>query len=90
MRIGFDPAKRLRVLEERGIDFREAGDVFAGRHATVPDQRRDYGEDRFITVGRLRNRLVVMVWTARGATRRIISMRYCHAKEAKAWAQHLD
>lgn len=90
MRIGFDPAKRARVLAERGIDFADAGQVFAGRYATVPDRRRDYGEERFISVGQLRHRLVVVVWTERGMTRRIISMRYCHAKEAKAWAQHLD
>ena len=90
MRISYDPAKRTRTLEERGLDFRDAGLVFAGRTATVPDQRKDYGEERFITAGHLRQRLVVLVWTQRGNTRRIISMRYGHAKEAKAWAAHLD
>lgn len=81
--------KRARVLAERGIDLRDAGQVFEGRHATVPDHRKDYGEARFITAGHLNDRLVVVVWTDRGQFRRIISMRFCHAKEAKAWAQHL-
>ena len=90
MRIVYDPVKRARVLEERGIDFRGAGQVFAGRHATVRDDRADYGEERWISVGHLDDRIVVVVWTARGSARRIISMRYCHAKEAKAWARHLD
>ena len=43
--------------------------MFAGRHATAPDQRFDYGELRFITVGELHGRLVVIVWTPRGNAR---------------------
>ncbi|MFO1163059.1 MAG: BrnT family toxin [Reyranellaceae bacterium] len=90
MKISYDPAKRALTLKERGLDFQDAVLVFAGRTATVPDQRKDYGEERFITAGHLRQRLVVLVWTHRGNTRRIISMRYGHAKEAEAWAAHLD
>jgi uncharacterized DUF497 family protein len=41
----------------------------------------DYGEIRFITIGRLDRRMVVMVWTQRGATRRIISLRKANARE---------
>jgi len=90
VQIAYDPAKRARTLKERGLDFRDARLVFAGRIFTVADQRKDYGEDRFISVGYLHRRLVAIVWTQRGATRRIISMRYCHAKEAKAWTTQLD
>ena len=61
VRITFDPAKRAATLERRGLDFVDAGLVFAGRHATAPDQRFDYGELRFITVGESRGRLVVIV-----------------------------
>jgi uncharacterized DUF497 family protein len=64
--------------------------VFAGRHATAPDERRDYGEPRFITAGALDGRLVVIVWTPRGSARRIISMGYGHANEARRWADALD
>ena len=49
MKITFDPAKRDLTLRFRGLDFARAGDVFAGRTATVVDDRRDYGETRFIT-----------------------------------------
>jgi uncharacterized protein len=89
VRITFDPAKRAATLERRGLDFVDAGLVFAGRHATAPDQRFDYGELRFITVGELAGRLVVIVWTPRGNARRIISMRYGHANEARRWADAL-
>jgi len=83
--ITFDPAKREITLRRRGLDFADAAEVFAGRHATISDDRQDYGELRFITAGFLRNRMVVLVWTPRGRAQRIISMRYAHAKEEKRW-----
>ena len=90
MNITFDPVKRDLTLRHRGLDFRSAAEVFSGRHATAPDDRIDYGEDRFITVGTLAGRVVVIVWTPRGESRRVISMRYAHAKEARYWRASLD
>lgn len=89
VRITFDPVKRAATLQHRDLDFVAAARVFAGRHATAPDQRLDYGEPRFITAGELNGRLVVIVWTPRGDARRIISMRYGHAREARRWADAL-
>jgi uncharacterized protein len=83
--ITYDPAKWERTLEKRGLDFEHARAVFDGPHMVAPDERRDYGEPRFISVGELHGRLVVIAWTPRGNTRRVISMRLCHAKEAKRW-----
>jgi len=90
MRITCDPAKRRRTLQERGLDMRRAKEIFAGLHFTRPDDRFDYGEPRFITVGWLDARLVVFVWTPRGSARRIISMRHCHEREAKEVLPHLS
>jgi len=89
VRITFDPAKRTKTLAERGLDFADAATVFAGPHTVLPDDRRDYGEPRFISAGFLRGRLVVLVWTPRGAARRVISMRYAHAKEQAFWRDAL-
>ncbi len=89
MEISFDPEKRALTLRRRGLDFADAATVFAGRHATIADTRRDYGEERFITAGWLGSRMVVLVWTPRSGTRRIISMRYAHAKETKRWREAL-
>jgi uncharacterized protein len=89
MRITFDPAKRDLTLKHRGLDFARAGEVFAGLTATAVDERFDYGEARFISAGHLDGRLVVMVWTQRGAARHIISMRHCHAKEEKIWRRRM-
>jgi uncharacterized DUF497 family protein len=83
MRITFDPAKRDLTLRRRRLDFADAAKVFAGDTATWEDDRFAYGETRFITAGFLDGRMVVMVWSPRGADRHIISMRRCHAKEEK-------
>lgn len=90
MEIEFDPEKRERTLAERGLDFSRAGEVFAGRHFTASDDREDYSEPRYITVGKLDRRMVVMVWTPRGEARRIISMRKANEREQTRYAHRVD
>jgi uncharacterized DUF497 family protein len=87
--ISYDPVKRAKVLADRGIDFEQAGAVFAGRVAEIEDTRRDYGERRFITAGLLDERVVVIVWTPRDGSRRIISMRFTHEREEALWRKLL-
>jgi uncharacterized protein len=81
MKVEFDPAKREATLDERGLDMARATEIFAGSTLTVADDRRDYGEARFITIGFLDQRMVVMVWTPRSAARRIISLRKANDRE---------
>ena len=90
MKIAFDEAKRLKTLQERGLDFIDAPKVFAGTWLVIPDDRFDYGEDRFISFGELDGRAVAMVWTWREDTRRIISMRHVHAEELENRRRALD
>ncbi|MFN3779347.1 MAG: BrnT family toxin [Brevundimonas aurantiaca] len=81
MDITYDEAKRLQTLEKRGLDFRSADQVFSGWCLTVEDDRRDYGEVRYQTLGQLDDDVLMVVWTPRGNGRRIISMRKCHGQE---------
>jgi uncharacterized DUF497 family protein len=81
MDLEFDAAKRDQTLLERGLDFACAQEVFEGMHFTGQDSRINYTEDRFITVGFLDARLIVLVWTPRGKVRRIISMRKANDRE---------
>jgi uncharacterized DUF497 family protein len=90
VQIAFDPDKREQTLRERGLDFAQAAEVFAGVHFTQVDRRMDYGEERFITVGTLQGRTVVVVWTSRGLTRRIISMRKANAREQARYKAYLE
>jgi uncharacterized protein len=83
VKITFDPAKRAVILKTRGLDVLDAAQVFAGPTATWRDDRFDYGETRWLTAGLLAGRVVLIAWTRRGASRRVISMRHCHAKEIR-------
>ena len=58
-----------------------AGEVFEGATLTDEDDRRNYGEDRFITIGFLDERMVILVWTPRNDACRIISMRKANERE---------
>lgn len=89
MRISFDPAKREQTLTERGLDFADAELVFANLLVENPDDRFDYGEERFITVGLLGNRMVVVVWTPRGDDRHVISMRKANEREQRRYGKQM-
>jgi uncharacterized DUF497 family protein len=90
MDITYDPEKRAKTLAERGLDFEDAKHVFAEMALTVVDDRRDYGETRFQTMGWLNDRLIMIVWTERGQARHIISMRKCNDREEKKFKARVD
>jgi len=68
-------AKRRTNLRKHGFDFADAEEVFAGVTCTIEDSRFDYGEQRFVTLGMLRDTVVVMSHTETPQEIRIISMR---------------
>ncbi|MFK7848503.1 MAG: BrnT family toxin [Rhodothermales bacterium] len=85
MDIEYPPIKRDATLADRGLDMARAAEIFEGATLTVADDRKDYGETRLITIGFLEARMVVMVWTQRGAARRIISLRKANEREQKTY-----
>jgi uncharacterized DUF497 family protein len=90
MLITYDPAKREWTLRERGLDFEDAKEVFAGRILQREDRRHDYGEVRIVTIGFLRGRMVVLVWTRRGDDRHLISMRKANDREKAHYTQEFE
>ena len=88
--IRFDPAKRLRTMEQRGLDFLDADSVLAGPTIQFPDRRRGYGEVRFVCVGWLRGRAVIVVYTERNDIRHIISMRKANEREKRRFFPDLS
>ena len=75
MKIVWDEAKRRANLRKHGLDFADAEDMFAGVTYTIEDRRFEYGEQRFITFGILRDTVVMMAHTESSREVRIISMR---------------
>jgi len=90
VRITYDPQKRAETLKHRGLDFDDAPKVFAGPHFSIGDDRRDYGETRWQTIGRLNRSVVMVVWTERGDARHVISMRKCNDRERKKYLARLE
>ena len=86
MRIEFDAAKRTATLEARGLDMARAEEVLTGATLTVEDDRRSYGEERFITIGFLDGTtMVVVIWTPRSGAYRSISMRKANERERRLY-----
>jgi uncharacterized protein len=81
VRISYDPGKRQRTLEDRGLDFEDSVLVFEGLTVEVEDTRKDYGEQRVMCFGLLEGRLVVIGYTPRGSVRHVFSMRKANDRE---------
>ncbi|MGH7041307.1 MAG: BrnT family toxin [Acetobacteraceae bacterium] len=82
----WDPAKSDRCLRERGFDFAYVLPAFRDSARLVePDDRFDYGEDRFRLIGQVAGVPYVVVFTRRGVTLRLISARRAGARERRAY-----
>ncbi len=88
--ITYDTAKRDKTLKERGLDFQDAAEVFAGPVYEIEDKRWDYGEERMMCFGLLRDRLVVVGYVERNGLRHVFSMRRANAREQKRFGKRLS
>ncbi len=85
--VTYDPAKNERNIAARGVSF-DAADQFGWDGATIDtDQRRDYGEPRFVATGLIGGRLHVLVFTPRETDVRVISLRRANTREQAAHAK---
>jgi uncharacterized DUF497 family protein len=73
------PEKAAQNKEKHGVSFEDAVVVFSGPTLTERSDRK--GERRWIAVGRLKGRLVTVVYTRQGETIRIISARRARKNE---------
>lgn len=86
MSMEFDPAKDAANIARHGLSLAD----FAGfdtLHVVIEDDRIDYGEKRFIALGRIDGRPHAVVFTRRGQRTRLISFRRAHEKELKRHEQ---
>ncbi len=87
MEFEWDEGKRRANYAKHGLDFRDAEKIFQDITITAEDNRRDYGERRFISLGRLEDVVVVIVYTERNENIRIISMRKANQREKQAYEE---
>jgi len=82
----WDAAKARANKRKHKVSFEEAASVFRSYWIRRPDARRDYGETRFIAIGRDSNGLVLnVVYTLREERVRIISVWKASRDERKAY-----
>lgn len=89
LKFSWDEAKRQANLANHSFDFADAEAVFRGPTFTFEDDRYDYGEKRFITLGMLNMTVVVIAHTERNNTIRLISMRKATKYEQKLYFREL-
>ena len=81
----WDESKRLTNLDKHGIDFLRAKEIWSDDVLEVPSPRDDHGERRHLAYGRLDGRVVAVVFTWRGKSRRIISARRARSYEREIY-----
>ena len=85
MKISYDPRKSARNVAERGLSF-ELAEAFEWDSAVIwQDTRRDYGEERFIALGRIGQRVHSLVFTRRSETVHVISLRKANRREVRRY-----
>jgi hypothetical protein len=88
MKFIWDRRKNDANIEKHGLDFADAYKVFGSPMLTGIDDREDYGEDRWIGMGLMDIRVVVIVFTKpEEDTIRIISFRKATTDERKKYEQ---
>ena len=86
----WDENKRQSNLGKHGLDFVDAFQVFEGATFTFEDNRYGYGEQRFITLGLLGGRVVLLAHTEVADEIRVISMREGTKREQIIFFQSLS
>lgn len=85
MLIDFDPAKSQHNINERGLSFQRAADFDFETALILIDDRKHYGETRYVTIGRLDSRLHVLCFTRVPDGIRVISFRKANPREVKRY-----
>ena len=89
MQIEFDPDKNARNIRERGLDFTLVATFDFDNAVYKVDDRREYGEIRYIAIGYLNGRLHFLCFVATHNGLRIISFRKANDREAKKYGKTL-
>ncbi len=87
MEIEFDATKNAANLAKHEVTLSEAENMEWDTLWAFPDERRHYGEERMVGFAYIGLRLYCVVYTDRGNTRRIISLRKANSREMKRYAE---
>jgi uncharacterized protein len=87
----WDERKAAQNVTEHGVPFEYAVRVFLDpRRLDRLDARRDYSEERRLTLGRIEGRLFAVAYTPRGPVIRMISARKANEREQRNYDEALS
>lgn len=87
----WDPDKERANLEKHGVSFRRAAELFSGGrdYLEIYDEGHSQDEDRFIAIGPINGRIVVVVYTVWPEdTIRLISARPATRREVQLFREY--
>jgi len=87
MQYEWDEQKRLSNVRKHRIDFQDAVRIFEGDTLLMEDDRLDYGERRFVSLGLLQRRVIVVVHVEQTGVTRIISARKATKYEQRIYLE---
>ena len=90
MRFEWDEDKRLINIRKHGIDFADVPSIFELDTVTVIDDRFEYGETRYQTLGLLKTRIIMVVHTESETVIRIISARKANKYEEETYFNEIS
>lgn len=86
MNFEWDEGKNRLNRGKHGFDFAQAEQMFRRPLIVHPDIRRDYGEERWVGIGTIQDRIAVVAFATRGEdTIRIVSLRKANHEEYKEY-----
>jgi uncharacterized DUF497 family protein len=83
----WDENKRRRNLERHGVDFADILPLFGQEAIIFEDDRKDYGERRYILLGELHGQFFQVAFTVRETRVRLISARRGNQRERRIYEQ---
>jgi len=89
MEFEWNPAKDQANISKHGVAFETAKRIFEGAVLTWFDDRKEYGEERFISIGKVARAYLVVAHTKRDGRMRLISARPATHRERQAYHERI-
>ncbi len=89
MSFEFDKEKRLSNIRKHGIDFADVWRFIENDIYTIVDDRFDYGEIRFLSLGLLFGEVIAVSYSETDEITRIISARKAEKHEQETYFEEI-
>ena len=83
----WDETKRRGNLAKHGVDFVLVAALDWSSVVITEDRRLSYGERRWLALGKIGDRVHTLIYTERGSSTRVISLRKSKRKEIEVYEQ---